>query len=400
MSILSTEPTAHTAMPSRILSLDVMRGVVMVLMAIDHVRVFSGIPAGGPSAGVFFTRWVTHFCAPGFVFLAGAAAFLHGRRLQDRGALARYLVTRGLLLVLLELTLIRVEWTFNVDFAHYILAGVIWMLGWCMILLAALIRLPAPAIGAFGLVVIFGQNVMALIARSMPQAMQDSWGWLWQLLYFGGWIKLGQSGPILAVLYSIVPWIGVMAAGYAFGAIVIGESSRRDRLCVAIGCSAIALFLLLRGLDIGDPHHWRQVTGAAPPAIFRFLNTNKYPASAPFLLMTLGPLIALLPLAERARGRVGSFFALFGRVPLFYYLLHIPLIHAAALVVSYLREGHVDAWLFANHPMMPPPPPVGYTWGLGLLYLVFLVVVALLFVACSWFAGVKARHREGWLRYL
>jgi uncharacterized membrane protein len=387
--IRDSDPTAPVA--SRVTSLDVMRGLVMVLMAIDHVRVYSGLPAGGPTPGIFFTRWVTHFCAPAFVFFAGTSAFLWGRT-RTSPDLSRYLVTRGAWLVLLELTVLRVAWTFNFDYAHYILAGVIWMLGVCMMLLAGLVWLPVAAIGTFGVLMIAGHNVVDLL-----QPAQGSW--ILQFLYFGGVFRVGHDGPFVAVLYSIVPWIGVMAAGYAFGAIVVREPDERRRLCLTIGLAAIALFFVLRGLDLyGDPRHWRAGPAAAP-AIFRFLNTTKYPASLLFLLMTLGPTIALLPLAERP-GAAGRVLAVFGRVPLFYYLLHIPVIHASAVVVSLVREGRVNPWLFGNHPMMPPPVPNGYTWGLPLLYLVFVVVVAMLYVPCRWFARVKARRRDGLVRYL
>jgi uncharacterized membrane protein len=352
----------------RLRSIDVLRGLVMVLMAIDHVRVYSGQPAGGPTAGIFFTRWVTHFCAPAFAFFAGTSAFLYGRRLGHTGALARALVTRGLVLVVLELTVIRVAWTFNVDFAHYLLAALVW--------------LPMTAVAVFGLSVIVAQNLASLAAQMLPE-------WAASFLYFGGVFTLGADGPAVAVLYSIVPWIGVMAAGYAFGAIMIREPEERDRICLRIGLAATALFLAVGGIGV-----LVQPAGpGAPPALFRLLNQQKYPASQLFLLMTLGPTIALLPQAERARGVVGDVLAVFGRVPLFYYLLHIPLIHAAALVVSLAREGRVNPWLFGNHPMMPPPVPNGYRWSLPLLYLVFAIVVAILYVACRWFAQWKARRR-------
>jgi uncharacterized membrane protein len=382
----------------RIHSIDVARGVAMVLMAIDHVRVYAGVPPGGPRPGVFFTRWITNFVAPAFAFLAGTSAYLLGRRMGDRKALARHLVTRGLILVLLELTVIRVAWTFNFDFGHYLLAGVIWMLGWCMVLLAALIWLPTVVIGAFGVAVIVFHNLMDFLP---PAAEQNSLNWLWQILYFGGPIQLGQNGPTLMVLYSIVPWIGVMAAGYAFGAVMTLEPSRRNRICVALGASAIVLFLVLRALDVyGDPRHWHMTEPTQIPDLFRFINTSKYPASLQFLLMTLGPVILLLPLAERARGKIGEFIATFGRVPMFYYLLHIPAIHFAAVIVSLAREGKVDPWLFANHPMMNPPPPEGYTWSLALLYAVFIVVIAVLYLPCRWYARRKATNPAPWMRYI
>jgi uncharacterized membrane protein len=371
-------------------------------MAIDHVRVYSGVPPGGPRPGVFFTRWITNFVAPAFAFLSGTSAYLLGQRLGDRKALSRYLATRGLLLVLLELTVIRIAWTFNFDFGHYLLAGVIWMLGWCMVLLAALIWLPIPAIGAFGVAVIALHNVMDFMSDPTRTALEQSpLSWLWQILYFGGPIQLGQNGPTLMVLYSIVPWIGVMAAGYAFGAVMTLESRRRDRICVALGASAIVLFILLRTVDVyGDPRHWHVTEPTQMPALFRFINTTKYPASLQFLLMTLGPIILLLPLAERARDKIGEIFATFGRVPMFYYLIHIPTIHLAAVIISLAREGKLDPWLFANHPMMNPPPPEGYTWRLSLLYAVFIVVIAVLYVPCRWYAQRKATAPAKWMRYI
>jgi len=385
--------TSATPVGSRIAALDVMRGLAMVLMAIDHVRVYSGVPAGGPTAGVFFTRWVTHVCAPAFVFLAGTSAFLYGRKQTGGDGLARYLVTRGVVLVLLELTVIRIAWTFNVDFAHYVLAGVIWMLGLCMVLLAPLTYFRLGAVATIGAAIVAGHNLIdPFLPRLIPAAQASATPWLWQILYLG---PIAGSGGPFVVLYSLLPWIGVMAIGYAFGAIVVMDSERRDRLCLRIGLAAIAAFVALRVARVyGDPRPWNGSSGLG------FLNTTKYPASLQFLLMTLGPMIALLPLAERARTAFTEMLSVFGRVPLFYYLLHIPAIHAAALVVSLVREGRVDAWLFENHPMLNPPPPQGYTWSLGLLYLVFGIVVATLYVPCRWFARVKARRRETWLRYL
>lgn len=187
-----------------------------------------------------------------------------------------------------------------------------------------------------------------------------------------------------------------MAAGFAFGAVVLREPAERRRLCLQIGLTATAVFVVAAGVMV--------VTSPAPPnapsLFIRLLNQRKYPASQLFLLMTLGPTIALLPLAERARGPVGRVLAVFGRVPLFYYLLHIPTIHAAALVVSVAREGRVNPWLFANHPMLPPPVPRGYMWSLPLLYGVFAIVVSLLYIPCAWFARVKANRPNGVLRYL
>lgn len=398
---------ATSASTTRVASIDIVRGAVMILMAIDHVRVYSGLPPGGPSPAIFFTRWVTHFCAPAFIFLAGTSAFFYGRKHQD---LSRFLLIRGAWLVLLELTVLRVAWTFNFDFAQYEMAGVIWVIGWCMILMAGLVRLPLRWIATIGIVIIAGHNLLDgyVFGTLIPTLGNDPASALWKILYVGfyaGPIAFSANGPNLIVLYSIVPWIGVMAAGYAFGSILTLEPERRTRLCLAIGLGAVALFLVLRGFNLyGDPRPWSTVArpnGPPPlPALLAFLNTNKYPASLLFLLMTLGPTIAVLPLLEGARGAVARFITVFGRVPFFYYMLHIPLIHALALVVSLLREGAVNPWLFTNHPMGNPESPDGYTWTLPLLYLVWAVVIALLYPACRRFAERKAKGGEWWLRYL
>ena len=375
----------------RVPSIDIVRGAVMVLMAIDHVRVYAGVPAGGPDAGVFFTRWVTHFCAPVFVFLAGTSAFLLARKWNDAGKLSRFLLIRGLWLILLELTVIRFFWTFNFQFSH-LLAGVIWVIGWSMIVLALLVRLPLVAIAAFGLVIIGAHNLTDLI----PGLGDRDWNAAWKIAYFGG--PIGGEDAFLFVLYSLIPWIGVMAAGYAFGAVLLADETRRRRLCLTIGLGATALFVVLRAINrYGNPTPWNDQW---LPAWLSFLNPAKYPASLDFLLMTLGPAIAALPLLERARGAFARVLEVFGRVPMFYYLLHIPLIHLAAIAVSFVRTGSVSPWLFADHPAMVPPAPDGYRWSLGLLYLAWIICVAILYVPCRSFADLKARRSDAWLRYL
>src|SRR6266540_3553092 len=382
---------APLASSSRVASIDLIRGAVMVLMAIDHVRVFSGLPAGGPTAGIFFTRWVTHFVAPAFIFLAGTSAYFYGRKHND---LSRFLFVRGVWLVLLELTVIRVCWTFNFDFAHYMLAGVIWVIGWCMILMAALVRLRPKTVGIIGVAIIALHNALL-----PPLVNRVPLGELWKILYVG-FFNGPVDGTPLIVLYSIIPWIGVMAAGYAFATVLTMEPARRNRICLRLGLGAIALFLVLRGFNIyGDPQPWSATQPR--PALLSFLNTTKYPASLSFLLMTLGPTIALIPLLDRARGRIARWLTVFGRVPFFYYVLHIPLIHALALVVSKIQTGTVDPWLFTNHPMGNPPAPDGYTWSLGVLYLVWAIAIVILYFPCRWYADLKARRSDwGWLKFL
>jgi uncharacterized membrane protein len=296
--------------------------------------------------------------------------------------------------VLLELTVIRVCWTFNFDFANYMLAGVIWVIGWCMILMAPLVRLRPRTVGIIGAAIIALHNLVMMPLINRTQAL----GELWKILYIG-FFQGPVAGTPLIVLYSIIPWIGVMALGYWFGTVLTMEPARRNRICLRLGLGATALFLVLRGFNIyGDPQPWS--ASGRMPALLSFLNTTKYPASLLFLLMTLGPTIAVIPLLDPARGRIAQWLSVFGRVPFFYYVLHIPLIHALALVVSKIRTGSVDAWLFTNHPMGNPPAPDGYTWSLGLLYLVWAIAVVLLYFASRWYADLKARRGDWWLKYL
>mgnify|MGYP003581508733 CR=1 FL=1 len=375
---------------SRVWSLDVVRGAVMVLMAIDHVRVYRGVPAGGPTPGVFLTRWVTHFCAPTFVFLAGTSAFLYGRKVGSHPALAKFLVIRGLWLVLLELTLLRFAWTFNFDYAHFTFAGVIWVIGWSMVILAALQFLPTRVVAAIGVAIVVGHNAVGpLIAND------ESTSWLMRVVYAGWQFPVPGVGWTMVVLYTLIPWVGVMAAGYGFGEIVQMPPEKRKRLCLAIGIAAVVLFVLLRATGIyGDPRPWQ------PPSVLGFLSTTKYPASLLFLLMTLGPILIVLPFLENARGRVARWLAVFGQVPFFYYLLHIPLIHLTAVLISLVRTPESTWWLRSNHPMMPPDVPAGYIWSLPMVYLVTAIVVIVLYFPCRWFARQKAESRKGWMSFL
>ncbi|MFI5232270.1 MAG: DUF1624 domain-containing protein [Gemmatimonadales bacterium] len=385
----------------RITSLDVVRGLVVVLMAIDHVRVYSGQPAGGPTAGIFFTRWVTHFVAPGFAFFAGTGAFLHGLKLGDRGKLARFLASRGLWLVVVELTFMRFAWTFNFDYAHYSLAGVLWMLGWCMVLMAGIIWLPMWAIATFGLLTIVAHPVLYPILGAVHAAEGSVLDAVFKVLYLGDGFTIGKDGPPLLVLFVVVPWVGVMAAGYAFGPVMKWTSERRRAFCLRVGVGAMALFVVLRAIDgFGDPRHWHDMVEHGWPAVLAFLNTSKYPASFLFLLMTLGPLLTLLAVVEGMKGWLVRTLEMFGRVPLFFYVLHIPLIHLAAVVVSLIRTGAVTPWLFANHPLTPGPAPAGYMWGLPLLYLAWAIVIVILYVPCRWYSALKARNKSPWLSYL
>jgi uncharacterized membrane protein len=367
---------------SRIQSVDLLRGAVMVLMAIDHVRVYSGIPSGGPDPAVFFTRWITHFCVPAFVFLAGSSAFLYGQKINDGRALARFLLTRGFFLVLLELTLIRLFWTFNMNFQQFTLAGVIWMLGWCMVLMAALVRFSVRTLWICGLVMIFFQQIFGLVPDLLPLSWRAHFGWFWEFFYSSGF----DGPPGISILYVLLPWIGVMMAGYGFGLILTSEPGRRRKICLWIGLGSVLLFLIAGSLmTYFGPVHNNHL-----PFILRMLAQQKYPPSQLYLLMTLGPLIALVPFAEKVRGWFARVLITFGRVPLFYYLLHILLIHIAALIVNFFREGNAHQEWYNTAPYSQVPED--HRWRLPLLYLVFFIVEVILYFICRWYARYKSAH--------
>lgn len=368
-----------------------------MLMALDHVRYFftdarfDPTDPGRTNAALFATRWITHLCAPAFMFLAGVGARLSLGRGRDIRGLSGFLVTRGLWLVLLELTVARAAWQFNLDYS-YSAALVLWALGWCMVALAALARLPDGWIAAIGGAMVLLHNT----TDGMSAASLGGWSWLWKVLHEPGTLELG-AGAVIFVLYPLVPWIGVMALGYVAGPVFTRPPAERDRFCVRAGLAFLAGFVVLRLLNgYGDPAPW---TSQAAPSrtIFSFLNATKYPASLLYLLMTLGPALLLVPLFDRARGPVADGLRGFGQVPLFFWLLHVPLIHAVAVVMSLARYGTVVPWLVRNP---PSEPPVGYGYGLPVVYLVTLLVVAVLYPACRWYADVKKRRRSVWLSYL
>ncbi|HYC33859.1 MAG TPA: heparan-alpha-glucosaminide N-acetyltransferase domain-containing protein [Gemmatimonadales bacterium] len=390
-------PHAEAVGPGRVGSVDMLRGLIMVLMALDHVRdYFTNVPFSPTdltqtSTALFLTRWITHFCAPGFVFLAGTSAFFRGARGRSRGELSRYLLTRGLWLVVLELTVSRTGWMFNLDYTNEpLILLVLWAIGVSMIVLAGLVWLPLPAVAAAGVVMISGHNALDGIR---PEAL-GAWGPLWAVLHVQAAVPLA-GGRVLFVAYPLVPWIGVMAAGYAFGALFSRPADERRRLFLRLGIGLALGFLVLRAANLyGDPSPW---TEQASPArtLLSFLNTTKYPPSLLFLLMTLGPAIILLPALERLSGPPARFLGTIGRVPLFYYLLHIYLIHATALAVGTLAGFPPSMFL-----TLWARPPEGWGYPLPVVYLVWAGVVLALYPACRWFAAVKARRRDAWLGYL
>ena len=389
--------TAHTRL--RLQSIDILRGIVIILMALDHVRdffnasafLFDPLDLQKTSPALYLTRWITHFCAPTFVFLAGTSAFLHGRKIGSRAALSRFLLTRGLWLILLEFTVVAYAWNFTLN---SIALQVIWALGVSMMVLAALVWLPLPAIIGFGLVLIAGHNAFD---RVTPASM-GAFGPLWTLLHDEGSIQL-WNGFGVWVLYPLVPWIGVMALGYGLGFVFLQDAALRLKTLTVLGLSMIAGFLLLRaGGFYGDPRAWTMHADLWTTA-GDFLDTRKYPPSLLYLLMTLGPVLVLLPWLERAKGFGAELFASFGRVPLFFYVLHLYLAHALMLAIG-MAMGY-PAGIFVGV-MADPKAMIGIGWGfsLPLTYCVWLLILAILYPACRWFGALKRRRHDWWLGYL
>jgi len=376
---------------TRVQSVDILRGAVMVLMAIDHVRVYSGQPAGGPTAGIFFTRWVTHFCAPAFVFFAGTSAFLYYNKTGDKSKLAKFLLSRGLLLVVLELTVIKFFWGFNLDYATFTLAGVIWMIGWCMVLLSAFVRLRPLTIAIVGLVIIFGQQAFHYVPSILPQPWQQPFAWFWGFFYPSGL----QGMPHIAVLFVILPWLGVMMAGYGFGQLLLRDAQFVKRFCLWVGLTAIAAWLIagLIILNTGEVYQGNM------PFLFRLLAQQKYPPSQLFLLMTLGPVIALVPYTQRATGWLADTLKTIGRVPMFYYLLHILLIHVSAIITNLILSGAAHQEWYTTAPFTEIDS--AQKWSLGVLYLVYAVDLVILYFACRWYAKYKFANPDvKWLKYI
>jgi uncharacterized membrane protein len=400
-SVTGNDPTAAVteAVPPervRVESIDIVRGAIMILMALDHTRDFLGKTGFSPTdlaqttIPLFFTRWITHFCAPVFFLLMGTGAYLSLRK-KSKSELSRFLFTRGLWLIFLELTLFRCfAFQFNFDY-HVTLLNVLWALGWAMIFLSALIHLPAPLVTAFGLVMIAGHNLLDPIVSSNV---------IWSILHSPNFIVANPQHSVF-VAYPLIPWVGVTATGYGLGQIYLWASGRRRGFLLRAALGTTAAFIILRGVNIyGDPVPWTTQKSASF-TVLSFLNTNKYPPSLLFLLMTLGPALLFLWAIDGRTPRFLRPALTFGRVPMFYFLLHIPLIHLLAVVVCYVRYRHVH-WMFESPTIgqFPITPPPGWGFSLPIIYLVWVSVVIALYPLCRWFAAIKRRRSDAWLSYL
>jgi uncharacterized membrane protein len=392
---------------ARLTSIDALRGAIMVIMALDHTRDFfhAGAMAFSPedlartTPLLFFTRWVTHICAPVFLFTAGIGAFLRLQRPgSTKGQLSRFLWTRGLWLVVIELTVMRLAMNFSLATRYPVLLLVLWALGISMIALAALIHLPRRALAIASLAVIALHNGLDGL-----QAQQfGAFSWLWQVLHQQGVFVV--FGIPFVVAYPVLPCIALMAAGFAAGPIFLLEPQDRRRVLVRWGTAVIAGFVILRAINIyGDPAPW-SVQPTAPFTVLSFFRTTKYPLSLDFVLMTIGPALLALTWLERRALPAGHPLVIFGRVPFFYYVTHFWILHAIASSFAWLRYGSTSlAFLFNPLPSMGGPRelfPADFGYPLWVTYAVWLSVVLLLYPLCKWFAGVKARRRDWWLSYL
>ena len=396
---MTAERLAGTPMTSRtrIASVDQLRGVAMVLMALDHVRDFFSDARFDPTDlrrttfALFATRWITHTCAPSFVLLAGLGAYLQRAAGKSKGELARFLATRGLWLVLLELTVVHVGWCFNLHRPFFGLQ-VIWALGVSMVALSALVFLPMRAVAGLAL----GMIALHDLADGVHAEALGAAAPLWHAIHEPGPIPIRSA--LVYVAYPVVPWIGVMALGYAMGPVLALEPPARKKRLFLLGAASILLFAVLRGVNrYGDPSPW-VAQSSGPRTLLSFVNCEKYPPSLDYLLMTLGPACLLLGALERwSDSPAVQPIAVFGRVPLFYYLLHLPLIHGLAVLVEYTRHGAVpEALLDGPFGKMSD----GYGVSLGSVYAIWASIVLVLYPACVWYAGVKQRSRHPALSYL
>jgi len=373
----------------------------MIVMALDHVRDYLGVRTGDPTdpatttVALFFTRWITHFCAPTFFLLTGTSARLSLGRKTKR-ELSRFLWTRGLRLLVLDTVVVRcLGYQFNFDY-HFTLLAVLWALGWSMLALSALIRLPPGAIAIIGGVLVIGHNLLDGVTADTFGVLAP----LWSILHAPG-VVIAAPGHVVFGLYSLIPWIGVTALGWTLGATYAWTAERRQAFLLRMGGALIGAFLVLRASNAyGDPSHWATQKTTVFTAL-SFLNTSKYPPSLLFLLMTLGPMLIFLRAAEAPIARWLAPARIIGKVPMFYYLVHFPLIHSIAVIMSALQFGTIHGMFespdLARYPATFPPG-----WGLLLpgMYAAWIGVVIALYPLCRWYEALKQRRRAWWLSYI
>jgi len=388
----------------RIVSIDFLRGLVMIIMALDHVRMYFGLGTwyseptnlATTTPLLFFTRWITHFCAPAFVFLAGTSAFLYGMRRANVSETALFLLTRGLWLIFVELVIVNFAWTFDITYSFRILQ-VIWAIGISMVVLSGLVFLPKWMILAIGMILVFGHNLLDPITFEGASARDV----IWYALHQSNSVFIDSTHWINFV-YPVLPWIGLMALGYGFGSLYQDDFpvEQRRQWLLRIGVGAVILFILLRGSNLyGEPHVWER----QPSLVFSlisFLNTTKYPPSLQFLLMTIGPALMFLSAIEPLGNRLPKPVIVFGNVPFFFYIVHLYIIHSLAVLwlVYQGRDWH-QYILSAREIMSGALRDAGLR--LGWVYGIWIAVILLLYPICKRYQNYRAKNQtKWWLPYL
>lgn len=379
---------SHAA--SRLESIDALRGLVIVLMALDHVRDyftaadFNPLDLSQTSLAYFVTRWITHLCAPTFIFLAGVSAYLMSKRMTT-AELRRFLITRGLWLIALEFTVVHFAWSFNLRYEDGLFMQVIWAIGASMVVLSLILSWPRWLIGLSAAVLIVAHNVLDGI---QPERFGE-WAFLWNVLHVQGRLSYAF------LLYPLIPWVAVMALGFWAGAVFELAALARRRILWASGIAALTLFVLLRAVNLyGDPHPW-EIQSNALLTVLSFVNVHKYPPSLLYLLMMLGIACILLAELERIKGTFRQVLVVFGRVPLFVYVMHIVLAHlAAGLLALVLGFGDVVLRnIFIYN-------PEGWGFGLFGVYAAWILIMIALYPACRWYGDLKRARTQWWWGYL
>ena len=389
---------------NRIESIDFLRGLVMILMALDHVRMYFAYETwyaeptnlGTTTPLLFFTRWITHFCAPAFVFLAGTSAILYGDRKANIKETAWYLFARGIWLILVEVVIVNFAWTFDVTYS-FIILQVIWAIGISMVTLSVLVFLPKRLILAIGLILVFGHNILGSIIVQGTSV----WDLVWYALHQPKAVFI-DSTHVVNFVYPVLPWIGLMALGYVFGVLYKKDFpvEQRKRWLFTIGICATLLFIALRGLNLyGEPHHW-QIQTSPVFSLMSFLNTTKYPPSLHFLLMTMGPALIFLAAVESAGYRLAKPVIVFGKVPFFFYIVHLYLIHALAMLMLIYKGRDWSEYILSARGIASGSL-INFGLRLEAVYLVWILVILLLYPICIWYQRYKdGNSSKWWLRYL
>ncbi|PCE66801.1 DUF1624 domain-containing protein [Sediminicola luteus] len=392
-------PPVAAGPKQRIPSLDLLRGLVMAIMVLDHARnyFYYGSFYGDPTdietttPMLFFTRFITHFCAPVFVFLAGTGAFLYGEK-RDSRQLFRFLISRGLWLMVLELTLVGFAWTFDLSFSFQILQ-VFWVIGLSMVGLAFLVYLPKSLVAVLGFVLVFGHNLL-------DGVVEDGHGvsaWVWYLLHQDKFLVLHEGSHAIFFHYQVLPWFGLMLLGYVFGTYYSGNypKASRKKWLLIWGNLALVLFVVLRAANVyGDPHPW-QLYPTETQTFLSFFNLTKYPPSLLFLLLTMGPALILLYLLEKPLGNWVQPLLLFGRVPLFFYVVHLYLLHLGAMILHAVLGGDASEFVLSA-PNFLEAPLAHYGYPLWVVYGVWVLSLLILYPLCLNYAYFKQLHRGRW----